>query len=130
MPSNDLFVVSLDIGSSSVRALLFDASGQPCEGFSEQIAYEMTTTPDGGVEVDAAKLASLTLQCLSALHVKIDAANIRPAAVAGSAFWHSFLGVDANGRPTTPILHLFDTRAAAAAGLRGERAGHGGRSKP
>ncbi|HSM78930.1 MAG TPA: gluconokinase [Bryobacteraceae bacterium] len=116
MPSNDLFVVSLDIGSSSVRALLFDASGQPCEGFSEQIAYEMTTTLDGGVEVDAAKLASLTLQCLSALHAKIEAANIRPAAVAGSAFWHSFLGVDANGRPTTPILHLFDTRAAAAAG--------------
>ncbi|MGH9592855.1 MAG: FGGY family carbohydrate kinase, partial [Bryobacteraceae bacterium] len=115
MPAQDNFIVSLDIGSSSVRALLFDGLGRACGGFSEQIAYEMTNTPDGGVEMDADKLAKLTIRCLSDLHGKIESANIRPAAIAGSAFWHSFLGVDASGHPTTPILHLFDTRAAPAA---------------
>jgi gluconokinase len=38
---------------------------------------------------------------------------LHPAAVAMSTFWHSFLGVDARGEPTTPIIHLFDTRSRA-----------------
>jgi gluconokinase len=33
--------------------------------------------------------------------------------VAISAFWHSLMGIDREGKPTTPILHLFDTRARA-----------------
>ena len=36
----------------------------------------------------------------------------RVAAVAVSAFWHSFCGVGEDGRPTLPILHLLDTRSA------------------
>jgi gluconokinase len=115
MPAQSTHIVSLDIGSSSVRALLFDEAGQPCDGFSEQIAYEMTNTPDGGVEMDAEKLAELSLRCLSALHARLGDAGIRPAAIGASAYWHSFLGVDENGSPTTAILHLFDTRAASAA---------------
>ena len=41
-------VVTLDIGTSSVRTLLFDARGQLCE----QLRYQFTTTPDGGVELE------------------------------------------------------------------------------
>jgi gluconokinase len=36
---------------------------------------------------------------------------MRPAAVAVCTFWHSFHGIDAAGKPTTRIIHLFDTRS-------------------
>src|ERR1035438_2171079 len=43
------------------------------------------------------------------------ARGITPAAVAVDTFWHSLAGVDADGNPTTPLLHPFDTRSAHAA---------------
>ncbi|MEP6961255.1 MAG: gluconokinase, partial [Acidobacteriota bacterium] len=94
----------------SVRALLFDESARQMEGYGTQVPYRIATTPDGGAEVDADELADLVLDCLSTLHNQVQSAGLTIAAVAGSAFWHSFLGVDAAGKPTLPILHLLDTR--------------------
>jgi gluconokinase len=110
---NDSFIVSLDVGSSSVRALLFDAEARQVEGYSAQLAYQAETTPDGGVEMNPDKLAQHTIDCLDELHRQVQAAGLRISAVAGSAFWHSFLGVDEAGKPTLPLLHLLDTRAAS-----------------
>ena len=111
-PSGDPFIVSIDVGSSSVRALLFDSGARQMEGYGAQLAYRIHTTPDGGAEVDPEALAELTIDCLDELHRQIHEAGFRVAAIAGSAFWHSFCGVDAAGRPTLPILHLLDTRSA------------------
>jgi len=108
---SDLFIVSIDVGSSSVRTLLFDSSAHQMEGFGAQLAYRIQTTPDGGAEVDPEALADLTIDCLDELHRQVQEAGFRVAAVAGSAFWHSFCGVDATGKPTLPILHLLDTRS-------------------
>jgi gluconokinase len=108
-----LFTVSLDVGSSSVRALLFDAEARQMEGFGAQVAYRIRTTPDGGAEVDADELLEHTLDCLDELHRQVHAAGFMVTAVGGSAFWHSFLGVDEEGKPTLPILHLLDTRCAS-----------------
>jgi len=108
---SDSFIVSIDVGSSSVRALLFDSGARQMEGYGAQLAYRIRTTPDGGAEVDPDALAELTIDCLDELHRQIHEAGFRVAAVAGSAFWHSFCGVDAAGRPTLPILHLLDTRS-------------------
>jgi gluconokinase len=111
IPSGDPFIVSIDVGSSSVRALLFDAGARQMEGYGAQLTYRIHTTPDGGAEVDPETLAQLTIDCLDELHRQVHEAGFRVAAVAGSAFWHSFCGVDATGRPTLPILHLLDTRS-------------------
>jgi gluconokinase len=111
-PSDDPFIVSIDVGSSSVRALLFDAGARQMEGYGAQLSYRIHTTPDGGAEVDPETLAQLTIDCLDELHRQIHEAGFRVAAVAGSAFWHSFCGVGATGRPTLPIMHLLDTRSA------------------
>ncbi len=113
MPAQDNFIVSLDIGSSSVRALLFDGQGNHREGFGEQLSYELRKTSDGGVEADAEELSALAIACLDRIHAQLREAGLRPAGIAASAFWHCFLGVGESGQPTTPILHLFDTRAAA-----------------
>ena len=108
--SSEPFIVSLDVGSSSVRALLFDVEARQMEGFGAQLTYRIHTTPDGGAEVDPEELAQLAIDCLDELHRQVANAGYRIAAVAGSAFWHSFLGVGENGAPTLPILHLLDTR--------------------
>jgi gluconokinase len=109
--TSDIFIVSLDVGSSSVRALLFDGEAKQVEGYGARVPYQVATTPDGGAQMDGGKLAELAIDCLDELHRQVKAGGLRIAAVAGSAFWHSFLGVDENGRPTLPILHLLDTRS-------------------
>jgi gluconokinase len=110
---NGPFTATLDVGSSSVRALLFDIEARQMEGFGAHVPYRIHTTPDGGAEVDPIELSELALDCLDELHRQVHAAGIEVAAVGMSAFWHSFLGVDANGKPTLPILHLLDTRCSA-----------------
>jgi gluconokinase len=111
MSSAEALAVTLDVGSSSVRTLLFDAQGRQQDGFGEQIRYQFTTTPDGGVEIEAEQLLDLSLRSLSTIHEQVRAAGLKPAAVGFSSFWHSLLGVDGAGKPTTPLLHLFDTRS-------------------
>lgn len=107
------FIATLDVGSSSIRALLFDSTARQVEGYGARLPYQPNTTPDGGVEIDPDKLADATVDCLDELHRQARAAGLKVAAVAGCAFWHSFLGVGENGRPTLPILHLLDTRSAS-----------------
>lgn len=114
MPPGPL-IASLDVGTSSVRTLLFDTAGRQQRGFGEQCTYQFTTTPDGGVEVDAGRLLKLCEETLDQLQQQMQAQGLRPAAMAFDTFWHSFLGIDKSGAPTTPILHLFDTRSALEA---------------
>ncbi len=85
------------------------------DGFGEQITYKVQTTADGGFEMDPDELVKFTGQALDALCGQLRAAKLKPAAVGIDTFWHSVTGIDGSGKPVTPILHLFDTRSAAAA---------------
>jgi len=108
-------ILTLDVGTSSVRALLFDGRACEIDGVGAQLPYQVTTTHDGGVEVDAEHLAGLAFAALDEACRQSRSAGRRPAAVAICTFWHNVLGVEGEGKPATPVLHLFDTRAAAAA---------------
>jgi gluconokinase len=110
--SPDAAVVTLDISSSGVRTLLFDGQGRPRDGFGEQSEYQFSSTPDGGYEIDAVTLLDRCLRALSGIHQQVQEAGLRPAGVGISALWHTLLGVDRDGEPTTPVFHLFDTRSA------------------
>ena len=105
------FVVRLDVGSSSVRALLFDSPARQLPGFGSQVSYEISTTTDGAAEIDPEALASMLIRCLDELHSQVQHSGVKIAAVGFSAFWHSFCGVDKDGKPTIPIQHLLDTRS-------------------
>jgi gluconokinase len=106
-------VVTLDVGSSSVRALAFDAAGRPA-GPPCQQEYALDTTPDGGVEIDPERLVDLTAAVLDGLLAGLGARADAIAGVALTTFWHTFLGVGADGRPRTPVYLWSDTRSAAA----------------
>ncbi len=111
MGESETLIVSLDVGTSSVRSGLFNQLGAAKAGFGEQLTYQIATTPDGGVEADPKLLFDLCRGVLTTVHGHMRDAGLKPAAIAFDAFWHSFLGVDAAGELTTPIVHLFDTRS-------------------
>jgi len=106
-------VAALDVGSSSVRALAFDVEGHPL-GIECQQAYEPETTPDGGVQVDAERLARLAEEVLDGLVGALGSRASGVAAVATSTFWHTLLGLGVDGRPRTPVYSWADTRSAGA----------------
>src|SRR5262249_40269781 len=67
-------VLALDVGTSSVRALVYDAAGQIVDGAAVHASYTLRTTADGGVEADADALIEHTLGLLDALAVQAPAA--------------------------------------------------------
>ncbi|HEX2190894.1 MAG TPA: gluconokinase [Longimicrobiaceae bacterium] len=109
-------MLALDVGSSSVRARLYDAAGRPVGGAPvPRVRYGWTATPDGGMEVGADRLLELTAGVLDAAAAAVRESGVEVAAVAQTTFWHSLLGVGADGAPLTPVYGWGDVRASAAA---------------
>jgi gluconokinase len=111
----DPVVIAVDVGSSSARAALFDARGEPLPHRFHQVRYEARVTSDGGVEHDPAVILDAVAGCLDAVHASPEANAV--AAVGVTTFWHGLLGFDAAGHPVTPISMWADTRGAADADL-------------
>jgi len=107
------FVLTLDVGTSSTRALLFDARGRRVSEVHAHAKHDLATTPDGGAFFDPEDLCRLASGCLDQARQTIGDAPL--AALAMDSFWHSLMGVDARGQPSTRLLTWADTRAAQAA---------------
>jgi gluconokinase len=103
----------VDVGSSSVRAEFYDGSGTREEGTETKLGYELEYSPDGGVTKDADELLELIVRAIDG--ALSNAGDGPVSGVAMSTFWHSVLGLDREGRPTTPVLYWADRRAAGAA---------------
>jgi gluconokinase len=106
----DVRILSVDVGSSSVRAGLYDGSGDELEGTEVRLDYEFDYTPDGGASKGADELLGLVARAVDGALSNAEDAEI--SGVAMSTFWHSVLGLDRDGLPTTPILTWADRRAA------------------
>ncbi len=106
-------VLAVDVGSSSVRASLYDASGSYVDGTEIKLDYELRYTADGGATKDAGELLDLTAQAIDGALSQAEEARI--SGVSMSTFWHAVLGLDGENQPTTPIITWADRRAADAA---------------
>lgn len=111
------FILTLDVGTSSVRTLLFDRRGRSVEGIEGRRAYTVRATPDGGAEIDAEELLGLVEGAIGDGLARARSAGLdsRIGGVASCTFWHSVLGVGAEGKPLTPIYSWADTRASGSA---------------
>ncbi len=111
-------ILTLDVGTSSLRAMLFaadgDALGRAVLDAETQIKYSVHTTPDGGVELDPTALFASTLEAIDGALGKV-APGDKVVAVAMDTLWHSTCGIDEDGQPLTPLYLYSDTRAADAA---------------
>lgn len=106
-------VLTLDLGTSSVRALLFDARGRAVPGIEGRMVHSVRTTPDGGAEIDPEELFAFTLAAVDQAIGRLRAVPGDLAAVAVSTFWHSVMGVNAAGEPVTALYTWADTRCDA-----------------
>jgi gluconokinase len=104
------FVLSLDVGTSSTRALLFDASGAVVPKVLSQRIYKLTTSSEGEVSVDADALLDVVALTISDALGEAGSLAQQIGAVAIDTFWHSLLGVDKSGRPIMPLITWEDTR--------------------
>jgi gluconokinase len=109
------FVLSLDVGTSSTRTMLFDASGNAVPGIVAQSKYKLTTTGQGEVSVDADMLTDVVVQTIDNALKAAGPLAQQIAAVSMDTFWHSLLGVDEHNGPLTPVITWEDTRAFGAA---------------
>ncbi len=110
-PTADL-VVTLDIGTSSVRAMLFDGDARSIPGVDARRHHSVRTTADGGAELDASELLREVEEVIDELLSKAGPRAGEIRAVACCTFWHSVLAVGKDGAPATPVLTWADTRPA------------------
>ncbi len=101
------YVIGLDLGTSSVKAVGFDRTGHVlCR---QSVPLRMLSPAPGRQELRAEvvyrAVLSVVRRCVACLACP-------PAAIALSSAMHSVLAVDEAGRPLTPLLVWADTRAA------------------
>jgi gluconokinase len=106
-------LLGLDIGTSGVRATLFDERGGELSDASIRINSSTLTLGASGF-IDADLLLEQVAQTLDALFAKLYAPTQRIELISIACFWHSLIGVDDAERATTPVLGWSDTRAAKA----------------
>jgi gluconokinase len=104
--------LALDVGTSGVRAALYDESGAEVPGTQARIRRTLSTTFDGGAELDAAEAVEQTARAIDEVLARSAHLEARIETVSIACFWHSLVGVDAKGDPLTPVLGWADMRAA------------------
>ncbi|MCY4114296.1 MAG: gluconokinase [Chloroflexi bacterium] len=113
--------LSLDIGSSSARAALYDARGRRVRKTAAKIDHRFLSTTDGGVTADAEALSDRVIEAIDEAMARADSRTRDIAAVGCSVFASSIVGVDAAGEALTPVYTYADVRNAAdTAALRDE----------
>ena len=106
-------VLAFDIGTSGVRAALFDGRGEQIAGSQISCPHEsLDLLSESDTDVDAlvdsvARAIDVALARAESFVSKIDY-------VASACFWHSLLGVDDGVRAVTPLFGWAETRAANA----------------
>jgi gluconokinase len=110
MKTNFLILV-LDIGTSSVRAALYDTKGNVLPATMVKNERQLTKTDDGGAEIDALEAFSQIEKAIDDVLKKSAKIKGEIEYVAASSFWHSLVGVDVKGKPTTKVFGWADTRS-------------------
>jgi len=100
--------LSIDIGTSSVRAALFDGEATMMRRSLVKISHAPTTTTDGCVEFDVEDV----LRRIEDAIERVLAKTKQPiSTVVMCSFWHGLVGVDERVKATTPVLTWADRRS-------------------
>lgn len=104
-------ILALDIGTSSVRAALYDFAANVLPETMVKNERQLTQTEDGGAEIDALEAFSQVEKAIDEVLKKAEKIDGEIEYVAASSFWHSLVGIDKNGNPTTKVFGWADTRS-------------------
>lgn len=102
--------LAIDVGSSSVRAMVFNEQGLAQKDIFVQKPYQSKTTPDGGVMIDPANMNEMIFACIDEAIEQTTQAKLTINRVAMDTLVGNLMGMDADGQSTTPIYTWADTR--------------------
>ena len=105
-------ILALDIGTSSVRAALYDARGNVLPESFVKNERVLSATSEGGAEIDAGEALAQIVRAVDDVLKKSESIEGEIEYVATSSFWHSLVGVDAKGKATTKVYGWAENRAA------------------
>lgn len=108
----DSYILALDIGTSSVRAALYDSRGRVLPATMVKNERVVRITDDGGAEIDAEEAIGQVIEAIDNVLEKNDALIEQIVYVAMSCFWHSLVGMNDEGHATTPVYTWAETRPA------------------
>lgn len=103
-------VLALDLGTSSVRALVCGEDAEPIPGLEARRAVPPRQDASGAGELDPEAYLTALCECLDELQAAgvLDPVEM----VATSSQWHSVLALDSRRRPASFALTWLDTRAS------------------
>lgn len=112
MPApNKELILALDIGTSSVRAALYNHAGNVLPRTMVKNERTLTATDEGGAEIDADEAFEQVVAAIDDVLHKAERVKGDIGYVASCSFWHSLVGIAANGRPTTKAYGWADTQS-------------------
>ena len=106
----DARVLALDLGTSSVRALVFDDRGVALPDVLARRPTRLDITDEGKAELDPDGVVAAVGECLDELAGRGELDGVEHVAI--SCAWHSVIALDGDGRRQTGALTWADTRAA------------------
>ena len=110
--SRSPLVLGLDIGTSGIRAALFDERGEEIEGASVRLTWPILA--DATTFIAEERLGWVE-KAIDDLLDQLRPINPAIRLISISCFWHSLVGVDEDGRSTTPVFTWASTEATGAA---------------
>lgn len=105
-------VLTIDVGTSSVRVLLFDRRGRAVSGVDARSQHTTHTAADGTSELDPDALFAQTARCLDAALAQAGTLGSAIGGVAIDTLVSNVMALDTAGRPLTPLITYADTRNA------------------
>jgi len=105
-------ILTIDAGSSSVRAMLFDRQGRAVTGVEGHEPCQLHTTTEGAVEESADEMLARIERCIDTALQQAGALTSAIGAVACDTLASNILAIDTAGRPLTPLITYADTRNA------------------
>ena len=111
-------ILTLDIGSSSIRTSLFDRLGRMVEGSLAARKHQLRSTAAGGSEANPETLLDSLFACIDQTLADMAGITAKIRGVASCMFVSNVCGLDEAGRVAVPLMTYADTRAAGeVAGL-------------
>ncbi len=108
------YVLGVDLGTTGVRAVVFDAAGR--QQHVESAEYPLAAPFPGWAEQDPEQVYTATVRCLRAAAAWARRQRQPIVALGWSAILHSLVPLDAEGNALGPSIIWADARSAAEAG--------------
>ena len=112
MPDKSSYILALDIGTSSVRSALYDFGAEVLPQTMVKNERLFVLTDEGGAEIDAEIAFNQIVEAIDDVLQKTENLNGEIEYAAVSSFWHSLVGIDAKGKPTTKVFGWAENRSA------------------